>query len=342
MRRVLFFALVPVFALSLTAMADPVLSVHFLDVGWGSAVLIDYGIFEALIDGGSDATCSAYIEPYLDGFLEVLIATHPDAERIGGLDEVLGTYDVASVFMNGVTADTDAYRRFADAVDEEGSYVKTVRAGDSIALADLRLDVLHPGVRSPDASADALVLRLSYRDWDFLFPSAIDSSVEEHLLAEGLGTIDILQVARYGAGDATSPAFLRSIRPVACILSVGPNPEGSPSEEVLDRIGCAPSEPIVFRTDIHGTIVLDVAESGEVLYRTSTAEDPHRYPCPSAEGEPRCGCRGGDRLNCEDFACQPAAQACFEHCIGLTGLDVHGLDHDQDGIACEELPEICR
>ncbi len=346
MRRAACAILVMMLALSAGAAAETLLSVHFIDVGLGDAILVDYGVFEALIDGGRYSGCSDYIAEYIDGFLEVLVATQVDSRHIGGLDEVLADYAVATVYTNGDAIETEAFQTFVAAVNAEGAFVGQVRSGDTIALADLRFDVLHPTDLGPDIDDNALVLRLSFMGWDFLFPSSIDSAIEEQLVATGVGYIDILKVARYGSGDATSSALLQAIRPLACVISVGPNPDGDPATDVLDRIGCAPSDPVLFRTDIHGSIVFSVTDTGEVVYRTSIAEDPLHYPCTTAEAdpppdEPPCDCSGGDILNCEDFPCQSLAQACLEYCLKATGLDVHGLDHDQDGTACEELPQVC-
>ncbi|MBU1110164.1 thermonuclease family protein [Patescibacteria group bacterium] len=49
-----------------------------------------------------------------------------------------------------------------------------------------------------------------------------------------------------------------------------------------------------------------------------------------------CDC-SGNIYNCPDFATHSAAQTCFEHCGGIDN-DIHGLDADKDGIACENLP----
>lgn len=64
---------------------------------------------------------------------------------------------------------------------------------------------------------------------------------------------------------------------------------------------------------------------------TSTATattTPAGAPCPC----------DGDTLNCPDFTTQPQAQACYEHCLALTGRDIHRLDANNDGVACESLP----
>jgi len=342
-----FWTVVALVVISLPSVADDhLLSVHFIDVGLGDAVLIDYGVFEALIGGGSNDTCSEYISPYLDGFLEVMIATQIDARHIGGFDEVFSKYAVASVYTSGEVTETPSYATFAEAAAEEGSYMAQARSGDTISLGGLQLEVLCPAELVADRGENSLVLRLSFMDWEFLFTGNIDSTVEDQLIDAAVGHIDILQIARYGSNEASSARFLKALRPLACVLSVGASPDGSPEQAVLNRIGCAPSAPIVFRTDVHGTTVFSVTDEGQVTYRTSSAEDPLSYPCvptpdPPLSENPPCDCADGDTLNCEDFPCRSAAQACFEYCLELSGLDVHGLDQDQDGIACEELPEDC-
>lgn len=45
-----------------------------------------------------------------------------------------------------------------------------------------------------------------------------------------------------------------------------------------------------------------------------------------------------DHYNCGDFATQEEAQACFDYCFQQVGYDVHRLDGDEDGTACESLP----
>ena len=50
-----------------------------------------------------------------------------------------------------------------------------------------------------------------------------------------------------------------------------------------------------------------------------------------------CSC-SGDTLNCDDFSTRVQAQACYDHCMAVVGYDIHNLDNDGDGEACESLP----
>jgi len=44
--------------------------------------------------------------------------------------------------------------------------------------------------------------------------------------------------------------------------------------------------------------------------------------------------------NCRDFATQHEAQQVFDYCMAQVGFDVHRLDGDNDGIACETRPVV--
>jgi hypothetical protein len=57
----------------------------------------------------------------------------------------------------------------------------------------------------------------------------------------------------------------------------------------------------------------------------------------SGGGAAVCDCTG-NIYNCDDFATHSQAQACFEYCLNTGHGDVHGLDGDNDGSACEALP----
>ena len=85
------------------------MQVHFIDVGQGDAVLVDLGTTEILIDGGPGSACISYIKPFVTEPLELLVATHPDADHIGGLDDVLQALTVSEIWLNGDTHTTQTY-----------------------------------------------------------------------------------------------------------------------------------------------------------------------------------------------------------------------------------------
>lgn len=70
---------------------------------------------------------------------------------------------------------------------------------------------------------------------------------------------------------------------------------------------------------------------------SACAWPPTPSPTAPSEPQPACDC-SYNRYNCSDFDTQAAAQACYDYCLTTVGFDVHRLDGDHDGIACESNP----
>ena len=240
----------------LPVLATGNLDVYFIDVGQGDAILIDYGENEMLIDGGSDGSCVSFIREYVDGNLEVVVATHPHSDHIGGLDDVLRSFTVLEVVTNGATATSNAYANFAAAVAAEPLVPTVVRRNSRISLGDLELKVLHPYELVGDANDDSIVLQLTCMNVSFLFAGDITCDVEEELLREAcLSDIDVLKVAHHGSAFGTCMEFLAATKPEIAIYSaaVG-NRYGHPAESTLMRL--ENSGALILGTDKQGHIAI--------------------------------------------------------------------------------------
>ena len=100
------------------------LKVHFIDVGQGDSILVDLGDTEILIDGGDKSPgVVGYLRNFVDGNLEVMVATHPHADHIGGLIDVLNAFQVEQIWHNGETSESKTYTDFMTAVNSEGAQV---------------------------------------------------------------------------------------------------------------------------------------------------------------------------------------------------------------------------
>lgn len=233
------------------------LMVHFMDVGQGDAILIDYGTYEMLIDGGRWSDCAVCMPSYVDGSLEVMVATHPDADHIGGLGNVLDTFDVEHIWLNGDTASTQTYIDFMAKVGAESAQVHQAQRGDQISLSTLTFDVLHPTLPlDSDRNENSIVLRLSFGLVDFLFTGDIEIGGEASMVAAGLiDDIDVLKVSHHGSKYCSTANFLAAARPEIAIYFAGVgNPYGHPAPETIIRlydIGAT-----IYGTDIHGTIIV--------------------------------------------------------------------------------------
>ncbi len=147
------------------------LSVHFIDVGQGDSILIDFGQTEILIDGGDRSHGLVnYINSYVDRPLEVMIATHPHADHIGGLIAVLEKFEVKEIWLNGDTATSKTFTEFMNRVNAENAIVHEAERGQSIKAGILDFSILNPvKPLDTDANNNSIVLRLIYGNVGFLF-----------------------------------------------------------------------------------------------------------------------------------------------------------------------------
>jgi len=234
------------------------LTVHFIDVGQGDAILVDLGDTEVLIDGGGRSPgVTAYLEDHVNGSLEVMVATHPHADHIGGLIEVLDDFDVEEIWLNGDTHTSKTYSDFMAKVNAEGAEVYEAVWPYFIAVGGLMFYVLNPlGPLVDDKNNNSIVLMMSYCDTDFLFMGDTEEEAESSMIAAGiLVDIDILKVGYHGSRSSSSLAFLDIVQPEVAIYMAGEdNTYGHPHPETITALEDIGAE--IYGTDVCGTIIV--------------------------------------------------------------------------------------
>ena len=238
------------------------LKVHFIDVGQGDSILVDLGETEILIDGGGKSPgVTAYLNNYVDGGLEVMIATHPHADHIGGLIAVLDAFDVQEVWHNGDSTTSQTYAVFIAAVQAEEAEVYEARRGDTIEVGELAFNVLHPVNLSGATNNNSIVLSLNYGEVDFLFTGDAEQEAESSMVNAGIvPDAEILKVGHHGSSSSSSAQFLDIVKPLLAIYMAGEgNSYGHPHQETIAALTQIGAE--IYGTDIHGTIV--VSTDGE-------------------------------------------------------------------------------
>ncbi|MDP3735619.1 MAG: ComEC/Rec2 family competence protein [bacterium] len=242
-----------------------VLSVAFLDVGQGDAALIESPTGrQVLIDGGPGRSVLRALGrtmPFFDRSIDVVIATHPDQDHIGGLPEVLARYRVSHILEPGVAADTAVYGAFAESVRIEGAEHILARRGQKIELGGgAYLDILFPdrdagGLETNTAS---VVLKLTYGATSFLLTGDSPKQIEEYLAAldgEALD-VDVLKAGHHGSKTSTSDYLLGLASPAYAVISAGhDNRYGHPHREVLDALARFGVKPL--GTYERGTIIFE-------------------------------------------------------------------------------------
>ncbi|MCC6520999.1 MBL fold metallo-hydrolase [Candidatus Nomurabacteria bacterium] len=239
---------VVVYAVPQTLPASNALEVTFLDVGQGDAILIEApNDVDVLIDGGRTKKILDLLSaelPFGDDTIDVVIATHPDADHVGGLPFVLDTYTVDKVFEPGVSSSTQTYQAFQSRIRDKKIERILARRGMRIVLdaeKNIVLDILYPdrdttGWETNEAS---IVARLSYGTTSFLLTG--DSPIEKELYLvkhDGIALqSSVLKLGHHGSKTSSSESFLKTVAPLYTIISAGKNNSyGHPHPSVLSRL----------------------------------------------------------------------------------------------------------
>ena len=242
------------------------LKVVFLDVGQGDAILIEQGSKQILIDGGPSGQVllnklGKYV-PFWDRNIELVIATHPDADHITGLIDVLKNYSVGAVMQTSVKSESETFKKLEDLIQEKNINNISGERGEEIILSDqVQIEILSPGPETPmnaqDTNTASIVARLAYGDNSFLFTGDLPAEQEAQLLSQNINLNSrILKVSHHGSKYATSAEFLDAVRPTEAVLSVGKNNRyGHPNQETLDRLNS--KNIMIRRTDELGDIGYD-------------------------------------------------------------------------------------
>lgn len=243
------------------------LSVVFLDVGQGDAILISQGGQQVLIDGGKDGKLlleklGKYL-PFWDRNIETVIETHPDQDHIGGLIDVLNAYNVGSVLETEMKNDSQTFKKLEEVISDNKIEKVEAKKGIEIKFSnDSILKILYPlesvtDVDVNDTNMHSVVAKLTDGKNKFLFTGDFPTTQDDLFLSSGEDlSADFLKISHHGSKYATSDEFLNSVKPTEAIISVGKNNSyGHPNQEVLQRL--LTHKINILRTDERGDIIYE-------------------------------------------------------------------------------------
>ena len=250
------------------SLPDGKLHIKVYDVGQGDSILIKTASGKTiLVDGGPDNSVLGYLGrdiPFYLKNIDLVVLTHPDADHLTGLIEVVKQYKVRKIWVNGVKKDTRVYQNWEKALSESSLKVEIVKAGNKLKLEDsLILSVIWPqkDFISSKTNLLGIVIKLSYGEFDALLAADADKNVQPY--TSSLGHVEVLKVPHHGASESVSEAFLNLTSPEVSIISVGEkNPYNHPRQEALDLLTKSGSK--IYRTDKDGSI--EIVSNGESWY----------------------------------------------------------------------------
>lgn len=243
------------------------LTVRFLDVGQGDSIqVITPDGYEMLIDGGATSLVLRELangRDFFDKDIDVVIATHPDTDHIGGLVDVLDRYQVGMILESQVEHDASAAQAFELIAKEEGSEIISAQAGQVIQLgASTTVRILSPNgdTTNWESNTASIIVQVIYGDMEFLLTGDAPSSIEDYLVGVYGADLEseVLKLGHHGSKTATSEYFLEAVNPDFAVVSAGmDNRYGHPHQDVVSRVlekgieivSTAESGTIVFKTD---------------------------------------------------------------------------------------------
>ena len=186
---------------------DAPFALHVLDVGKADSLLLECGGEAMLVDGGTPDRGEEVVQ-YLTrrgiDSLRYVVNTHPDADHIGGLPEVLQAFPVAAYIAPELSVDTVEYRRTQQILQEKAIAVQYPQAGTTFSLGGAEIEVWTPPSAADGLNNHSLVLRVVYGDTAFLLMGDAEREEEEALLASGMPLrADVLKVGHHGSDTST-------------------------------------------------------------------------------------------------------------------------------------------
>ena len=247
------FSIFPSFA------EEDTMNIHFIDVGYGDAILVELPNGCAILIDAGDREYAGHLRKYLISrkikSLDAAFLTHPHKDHFSGFLSVLRKYPVGKFYINGdVNPGEEGYDDLIKDVEKRKIPTIVLKEKDEILLGndETRLVVLHPSALEGSVNENALVFWLIFKETSFLLSSDIQERQQDELLERypEIRAANGILVPHHG-GRITG-RFANAFRDDAVfIVSTGRNPYGKPFEEELDKL-----KGLVLRTDLDGAIML--------------------------------------------------------------------------------------
>ncbi|MFA7243830.1 MAG: MBL fold metallo-hydrolase [Patescibacteria group bacterium] len=251
------------------------LNIYFLNVGQGDAELIQKGDYQILIDGGPDDSILSEIGkimPITDRRIDIVILTHPHADHLTGINQIIQRYEVGQIYSSGSITTSDQYLNFLNAVTSKNIPMSIPEIGDKISVfGDAELQFLWPGKKYLGISGDNLNNTSEFVRFcefshcaDFLGDMETDEQAIAYaqLKANNVDySADLLKISHHGSTNGTNATTLNEINPQVAVIEVGvENKYGHPHAATLDLLNSRNIQD--YRTDRDGTIGFSLTPGG--------------------------------------------------------------------------------
>lgn len=251
-------------AFAIYQLPDNLFHIYFLNVDQGDSIFIKTpNNHQILIDGGPKNLVIeelTKVMPFFDKSIDLVVLTHPHADHLDGLIEVLKRFKVSAVLMTGIDYKSPNYDEFLNEIDKQGVEIFIAESISDFKFGSVLLDVIYPknqmiGMGIANVNNSSIAIKLNYKDKKILLVGDLEKEIEKELVAANLDlSAQILKAGHHGSKTASTPEFLKRVAPEIVVIQLGKNNSyGHPHEEALENMKQSGVKSIL-RTDIEGQI----------------------------------------------------------------------------------------
>lgn len=238
-------------------MNNDLLKVHYLDVGQGDSIFIELPNNETMLIDAAESYQSENIINYLKNLnyqkIDYVIGTHPHTDHIGGLKDIINTFEIGKIYMPKVVSTTKTYESLLMAIKDKNLKINTAKAGTSIIDTDaLKINILAPNNSTyTELNNYSVVTKITYGTTKFLFMGDAEK-LSENEIKEDV-TADVIKIGHHGSNTSSSIDFIKKVNAKYGIISVGLNNKYNlPKEETITNWENSGTK--IYLTSINGTI----------------------------------------------------------------------------------------
>ena len=238
-------------------MNNDLLKVHYLDVGQGDSIFIELPNNETMLIDAAESYQSENIINYLKNLnyqkIDYVIGTHPHTDHIGGLKNIINTFEIGKIYMPKVVSTTKTYESLLMAIKDKNLKINTAKAGTTIIDTDtLKINILAPNNSTyTELNNYSAVSKITYGTTKFLFMGDAEK-LSENEIKENV-TADVIKIGHHGSNTSSSIDFIKKVNAKYGIISVGLNNKYNlPKEETITNWENSGTK--IYLTSINGTI----------------------------------------------------------------------------------------
>ncbi|MBH7281823.1 MBL fold metallo-hydrolase [Clostridioides difficile] len=269
MRNKIFLSILIIISLLIDCDKKSLLSIHMIDVGQGDSILVQTPTNKnILIDGGdedSENIIISYLRQKRIKTIDIIIATHPDSDHIGSLDNIIKKFNVNSIYMPEQSTDSEAYQNLINSCTDKNLSIQHLYKNDVLNIDNnINIYVLSPSYIQEESNLNSIVFKLTFNDNSFLFMGDAEEENEKEILHSfKLNNINFIKIGHHGSNSSSSLEFIKKISPDIAAISCGyKNQYGHPHREVINNL--KQNHVSIYRTDRIGDIVF--YSDGEIIF----------------------------------------------------------------------------